>query len=206
MFYNEGGITIPMIHLFLSITIVAGHAQATEPLAIHDIDGNQQIVIDSNSVAPQSVKKATVLIFINTDCPIANSYHPALKRLADEFCGLHENCDCRLILVHANPSLTVPEARKHQQDFDIQVPIVLDPDQRIAKTLKALVTPEAIVIDPAGNVLYRGRIDDRFATNGKRRDEPSTHELKDALTALAKDQPVAVRETEAYGCPIPFKK
>jgi len=204
MFYNEGGITIPMIHLFLSITIVAGHAQATEPLAIHDIDGNQQIVIDSNSVAPQSVKKATVLIFINTDCPIANSYHPALKRLADEFCGLHENCDCRLILVHANPSLTVPEVRTHQQDFDIQLPIVLDPDQRIAKTLKALVTPKAIVIDPAGNVLYRGRIDDRYAMIGKKRAVPQREDLRLALRAIADGQPVEVSTTQAIGCRIAY--
>jgi len=204
MFYNEGEITIPMIHLFVSIAIFAGHAQATEPIAIHDIDGNQQVVIDSNVATSQSVKKATVLIFINTDCPIANSYHPALKRRADEFCGLHESCDFRLVLVHANPSLTVPEARKHQQDFDIQVPIVLDPDQRIAKTLKALVTPEAIVIDPAGNVLHRGRIDDRYATIGKKRAVLQREDLRLALRAIADGQPVEVSTTQAIGCRIAY--
>jgi hypothetical protein len=194
-------LTFKCVQRFFFIAIFAGIAQAIEPLAIHDLDGKQHIVIDSNGWVNQSPMKVTVLIFINTHCPIANSYHPVLKQMADEFC---EVGGFTIALIHANPSLTISEARTHQLDFDIQLPIVLDPDQTVAKAVKATVTPEAIVIDPAGSILYRGRIDDRYASIGKKRAIPRREDLRLALQSIAKGQPIEVSTTQAIGCRIAY--
>jgi hypothetical protein len=49
-------------------------------------------------------------------------------------------------------------------------------------------------------VLYRGRIDDRYAELGRERPTPTTHDLEDALKAAIAGKPVAVKETRAVGC------
>ena len=196
-------------HKLLQIVLVGqvcfvGLAYGAEPMVIRDINGQQHVIVDSDSSPSESPNKATVLIFINTDCPIANSYHPALSQIFDEYCGVNRQGDFAMILIHANPALTVAEAEKHRQDFDIESPIALDPDHRIAKTVKAYVTPEAVVIDGLGRVLYRGRIDDRFAAIGKKRVVPQREDLRLALKSIAVDQPVDIAITQAVGCRITY--
>ena len=68
------------------------------------------------------------------------------------------------------------------------------------------VTPEAVVLSPEGKVLYRGRIDDRYSLDSKRREEASTHDLADAIEAAIEGKEPAVRETTAFGCPLPTPK
>ena len=51
-------------------------------------------------------------------------------------------------------------------------------------------------------MLYRGRIDDRYSPDGKRRNEPRTRDLEDALDAVAAGRKPAVSETPVFGCPL----
>ena len=51
---------------------------------------------------------------------------------------------------------------------------------------------------------YRGRIDNRYASDGKRRDDPTTHELVDALEAVLAGEAPAIAQTKAFGCPLPI--
>jgi hypothetical protein len=59
------------------------------------------------------------------------------------------------------------------------------------------------VLSPSGDVLYRGRIDDRVADFGKRRVEPTRRDLRLALDAILAGKPVQARLTKAVGCYIP---
>lgn len=144
--------------------------------------------------------RGLVLIFINTDCPIANSYHPMLGRLREEF------ADSRFdfAMVHADADLKMEEARKHQSEYEITWPIVLDPGNRIARRVSAKVTPEAIIVDAQGQVLYRGRIDDRHQDYGRKRPAPTTNDLQIAMTAISQDKPVPTPETKPVGCVIRY--
>ncbi|MEJ7637624.1 MAG: peroxiredoxin, partial [Singulisphaera sp.] len=78
-------------------------------------------------------------------------------------------------------------------------------DQRgaIAAKLGAKVTPEAFVLDSAGRVRYRGRIDDQFAGRGKRNANSTARDLHDAIAAVLAGRQVAREHIEAVGCPIP---
>ena len=48
----------------------------------------------------------------------------------------------------------------------LDFPILLDPDQLLARQVNARVSPEAFLLASDGQVLYRGRIDDLFAPDG----------------------------------------
>ncbi len=51
-------------------------------------------------------------------------------------------------------------------------------------------------------VVYRGRIDDTYTTFGKRRPEPTTRELRDALEAVIAGKKPKVTKTDSVGCRI----
>jgi hypothetical protein len=52
-------------------------------------------------------------------------------------------------------------------------------------------------------LVYLGRIDNRYVGFGKRREQVTAHDLRDALEAVLAGRPVPRRRTEAVGCDIP---
>ena len=144
--------------------------------------------------------RAIALVFITPDCPIANYYQPTLRRLGDEFAER----GIPLYLIHSDPDLTVDAAKRHVAKFEIAAPVILDHDQSIARRLDAKITPEAFIVDRAGQILYRGRIDNFYEALGRKRRAATEHNLRDALAAVAEKRPVATPVTKALGCHIPF--
>ena len=61
----------------------------------------------------------------------------------------------------------------------------------------------SVVLAPSGRVLYRGRIDDLYTLDGKRRDAPTTRDLEEAIKAVLAGKPPPVARTKAFGCPLP---
>jgi len=199
-----------LVACFLFFLSISGRAE--EKLALPKLPNLDETIsledIISTSDLRGTIHSATnwkahtvVLVFIGLECPVANAYAPEV--MAQKNASKDEKV--LWLGIHSEPGVTKEAATKHAAEYKLTMPILLDAEQKLAAAVGAQKLGQVVVLQDL-QVVYRGRIDDRFATNGKRRDEPSTHELKDALTALAKDQPVAVRETEAYGCPIPFKK
>jgi hypothetical protein len=142
---------------------------------------------------------ATVLVFTMQDCPIANSYIPALNNLVEEY-GPR---GIRLVLVHVDPQLTIEKARKHAEEYQIKAPIVIDRRHAWVDRAGATRSPEVAVFSPAGDVLYSGRIDDRYAGLGKRRTHVSAHDLRSAIESILAGRTITRPKTEAIGCFIP---
>ncbi len=140
-----------------------------------------------------------MLVFVLNDCPIANSYMPELNRLYEKYSPL----GIPMFIVEADPQISLAQAKAHAEQFQIKLPVVLDPDHALVKRAGATRTPEVVVFSPAAEVLYRGRIDDQYVALGKRRMEVTKHDLVDALDAILAGQPVPTPLTEAIGCYIP---
>jgi peroxiredoxin len=146
-------------------------------------------------------KRAVVLFFLGTECPVSNGYAPAMQRFVDKYAD-------RVVFygVHADPSVTAADATAHAREYGLKFPLVLDPQQQVAQRAGVKIMPEVVVARSDGTVVYRGRIDDRYAVGGKRRDQPTTHELADAIEAVLAGRQPAVNETKAFGCPLPKPK
>lgn len=143
--------------------------------------------------------RANVLFFITTDCPIANGYVPEINSIARDFSG----APVRFFAVHVDSELTTEGAHKHQDTFDLRIPVILDSKHQLVRAVGATRTPEVAVLLPDGKTLYRGRIDDRYAAIGKKRTVVEHHDLRDVLTAIVSGKKIEMTRTEAIGCSIP---
>jgi len=166
-----------------------------ESVELKDVDGIVRRPLDVNGAV------GAVVLFIASDCPISNSYAPEVNRICDQYGGEGPG-KFRFYLVHVDPDLEPRDARTHAREYGFTCPIVLDRDRVLCRKLGATVTPEAFVIGEGGKVLYKGRIDDKWAGYMKARPEPTIRDLRAALDAVRAGKPVPTRETEAVGCPI----
>lgn len=145
--------------------------------------------------------KATVVVFLGTQCPLAKIYIARINQLEAEF----KKSGISFIAISPNVQdsleMMAAFARKHK----LEIPFLKDPDQSLATSMGATRTPEACVIDSAGKLVYRGRIDDQYGI-GYVREAPKKSELKSALSALVAGQSVAEPEVSAVGCLIGRRK
>jgi len=146
--------------------------------------------------------KAVVYVVLGTECPVSNGYAPHFQRLADKYAAK----DVRLVGIYAEPTVSADEARQHGEEYGLKFVRLLDPAHELTTQSGAKTMPSVIVALPDGTIAYRGRVDDRWSPEGKRRDVPRTRELEDALEAVLSGKPPTVAETTPFGCPIPQVK
>jgi peroxiredoxin len=143
--------------------------------------------------------KVFVLIFVSTDCPIANRYAPVLSRL-------YETYRARNVvfwLVYADPDESSEKILKHLHDYQHQIPAVRDPNHRLVRFCGVSRTPEAAVFAAGPTRQYRGRIDDRFTDYGKSREFAARQDLQESIEAILEGRTVVTPVTDVIGCHIP---
>lgn len=187
------GLGLVMMGMVLSC---AGNASAPTKLDIGkpvpmftlpDIEGSEF------SLSSFLEKKFTVLVFVSTQCPIANDYNERMVRLFDEYSPR----DVAIVGINSNKQESVDEIKEHAKKHGFKFPILKDWENKIADSYNAQVTPEIFVVDGKGTLLYHGRIDDsRDPADVKSRD------LSAALDALLVGKEVPVSTTKAFGCTI----
>jgi peroxiredoxin len=81
--------------------------------------------------------------------------------------------------------------------------VLMDSDGKLGHLYSARTTPQMIVIDPSGKVIYDGAIDDRPTPDAE--DIRGAHNyVSDALTEAMAGKPVATAYTRPYGCAVKY--
>lgn len=143
-------------------------------------------------------KKALVLVFVGTECPISNNYAEALSHLAATYAPR----GVQFLAVNSNREESFQAVAEHAREYRYGFPVVKDETQALANSVQARVTPEAFVLDARRVVRYRGRIDNQYANRLTQRRSITSHDLQAALDSVLAGRPVPVSETEAFGCAI----
>jgi peroxiredoxin/mono/diheme cytochrome c family protein len=155
---------------------------------------------DQTSVSLKDLKekKAIVVVFLGTECPVNNLFLPVLAELHKEyaakgvqFLGINSNCQ-------DTPAAVAAHARKQVVPF----PVLKDVGNAAADQFGAKRTPEAFVLDPSGKVFYQGRIDDQFGIGYQRAGKPTRRDLVCALDEVLAGKAVSVATTPVAGCLI----
>jgi len=141
-------------------------------------------------------RAAVALVFLATECPLSRAALPGLNAFA-----ARERARGILLLGIVPREQTGSQALKEmRRDQGVRFRLVGDPDLSLAKALGAHVTPEAILLDSAGRVVYRGAIDDRAADLRRKRPRATRAHLDTAAAQWRGGRPVQPAATRAVGC------
>ena len=147
-------------------------------------------------------KKAIVVFFTTTDCPLSNNDVPEMNRTRRDY----ESRGVAFYAVQADTTIPAGDVVRHTKEYEFSFPVLFDPHQTMAKITRATAIPSAAVLTPDGTLLYLGRIDNRVEDFNIRRPEPTKFDLREALDAVLAGKPVPRPRTQAFGCAINLAK
>lgn len=175
---------------------VLAHVVRAEVHQTRDVDGNIHDLF-------KPAGNGNVLVFVASDCPVSNGYAPEVQRI----CAAARDKGVACALVYEDPAIGESAVRAHRDQYRYRNMIaVIDRDRAISERAKARVTPEAVLVDRAGVIKYRGRIDNQYIALGKPRQLVTVHDLRDAIDAVLAGRAITHSETEAFGCFIPPRR
>ena len=176
---------------FLPLLFLASFLQAAPPAELPATDGKSYAPLHAGG------KKAVVLFFVSPFCSTTRPFMKEINAIAADYADR-----AVVTLVHSDPEITVETAFQHADMEKVQARVLIDKQQELAKHVGATTTPEAVIVSPTGEVLYKGRINDLYLGPTKRQRAATTKDLRDALDAILAGKPAPTPQEPAQGCKI----
>jgi peroxiredoxin len=152
--------------------------------------------------------KYVVLEWFNPECPFVKKHYGSdnMQKLQQEYTGK----GVVWLTIDSNApgsegNLTAEQAQKVMNSWKThQTALLLDPESNVARSYGAKNTPNMVVINPDGKIVYEGAIDSKATPNPA--DIPtSTNYVKAALDESLAGKPVSTSSTRPYGCSVKYK-
>ena len=153
--------------------------------------------------------KYVVLEWFNPECPFVKKHYGS-----DNMQKLQSNYTSKGVVwltIDSNApgtegNLNADEAKKVMASWKTkQTALLLDPESKVAKLYGAKNTPNMVIINPEGKIVYEGAIDSKASPNPA--DIPSsTNYVKVALDESLAGKPVSNPNTKPYGCSVKYAK
>ncbi len=134
--------------------------------------------------------RATVYLFLASDCPVAGRYGPRLRALSETYAKR----GVQFVAVFPNERETSESVGRWLKDRKLSG-LTPSRNANLVKKFGATHTPEAILVDAQEKKRYSGRLDNA--------DDPAKVTRKDlslALDAVLSGRKVAQARTQAFGC------
>ncbi|WP_339616774.1 thioredoxin family protein [uncultured Gilvimarinus sp.] len=149
-----------------------------------------------------------VLEWFNKDCPYVRKHYGSGNMQALQKKYTDKGVNWLTVISSAEgkqgylgPVEAKAEAKSH--NLNASSAFVLDPDGNMGRDYGAKTTPHMFVINPEGEVVYAGAIDDNDSANPAV--IPDSHNyLAAALDSAMAGEPVAEPATRAYGCSVKY--
>ncbi len=151
--------------------------------------------------------KFVVLEWLNHGCPFVVKHYGSgnMQKLQKEFTGKD--------VVWLSIASSAPGKQGHMTPAETNLAkeekgsaataILIDGDGTAGQLYGARVTPELYVINPEGDLIYSGAIDDKKSVDPADV-EGATNYVKQALDEALAGQPVSTPKTEPYGCSVKY--
>lgn len=163
------------------------------PLKSTFVDSNGEPMTISDSLAGN---KGAVLLFLSPECPLCQNYSVAINEIRTNY----SQKAIPFIGIISGNYYTAEEVNLFKAKYDLDMDIIFDSKFTISKFYNATTTPEAILIDEDGKLLYRGAIDNWAISLGKKRLEATEYYLISALDAFLSGTKINPKETKPVGC------
>lgn len=138
-----------------------------------------------------------LFILLSPECPLCKNYSPVINDLQGKYLN-----DLQVYGLVPGRTYTQKELQTFSDAYRITFPLLVDSEKKFSDYLKATVTPEVVLVDKKGNLIYRGAIDDWVQALGKKKINPQQFYLQDAIEQYLQGAPVVIKQTIPIGCLI----
>jgi peroxiredoxin len=190
-------LTSPTFAICLIICVAARCLACAEGFEQLDSAALRDQYGQSRSFAEFGKQPVLVIAFLGTECPLARLYASRLAKLSHEF----SDRGVQFVGISSNLQDSSTELVHFARQHGIEFPLWKDFDQGLANLFEVSRIPEAIVLDRAREIRYRGRIDDQYSI-GRQRARAEREDLRIALEELLAGQSISIPRTEPPGCLI----
>src|ERR1051325_2982576 len=164
-------------------------SKAIASFKLNDITGKPWSLDDCKD------KKAIVVAFIGTQCPVNNAYMPRLVELEKTY----RDKGVQFVAINANEHDTPAAIAAHAKKFGLTFPVLRDDKQLVANRFGAERHPIVFLLDDKHTVRYQGRIDDQYGI-GYDRSKPSRQDLALAIDEVLAGKAVTTASPKVEGC------
>ena len=176
------------------------HATSAPLFTLLDTGGKEHALADYRG-------KYVVLEWLNYDCPFVRKHYESgnMPRIQSELTGQGV---VWLAVVSSAPGkqghFPGPEMDARGASYGSEASAVLmDESGDVGRIYGARTTPQMFLINPEGELLYQGAIDDKPST--RQSDIPDAHNyLLAAWGAVMAGNPVSKPKTQPYGCSVKY--
>ncbi len=185
-FVGVAGCTTVPTSLPVAIGSILSQSELASILPSKDLDGN---TLPVGTVA-------TIYYFTGPECPISRAYSPEVARLAarDRTRGVV------WVMAFPEEGITAENIRTFQREYSLSLPSFLDTSNALCCDLGVQVIPSVAVVSASGQLIYRGRIDNRYKSLGVSLGPPTIRDLDDVVNAVVAGAPLPPASTPAIGC------
>jgi peroxiredoxin len=183
-----------------NVALAASAGQAAPDFAVTDSAGKSVRLSDYQG-------KFVVLEWTNPDCPFVQKHYNSANMPA-----LQKEWGARDVVW-----LTVNSTNRSSSEFKTgaqmyswmqahgaaQKAVLIDADSATGMKYAAKTTPHMFVIDPKGNIVYAGAIDDKRSTR-QEDTKTATNYVRVALSEAMAGKPVTTPNTTPYGCSVKY--
>ncbi|MCB9916249.1 MAG: redoxin domain-containing protein [Planctomycetes bacterium] len=143
--------------------------------------------------------KLVVLEWFNPGCPVVKAAHEggalegaAARATANGVAWLAINSGAP-----GKQGATREENTSAAERWKLTHPILADPEGKVGRAYDAKTTPQMVVLDERGVIVYAGAHQDQSG---------ATHYVDQALAELRAGKPVSVPQTRSFGCGVKYAK
>ena len=192
------------VKLFLVFLLSGSFAARAQVTDIHfDLATIKKISLvnehnQSRPLTKDISKPLNLFVFLSPECPLCKNYTTVLNKISQDF-----SVDSFVIIgIISGNAYSVEAVNSFKKDFSVAFPLFIDPAKKLTGYLQATITPEVVLMNDKGKLIYRGAIDDWVTDLGKNKIRPEKEYLRSALTQYINHQPVSIKKTKPKGCYI----
>ena len=142
-------------------------------------------------------KPLSLFIFLSPECPLCQNYTKTVNEVYNKY-----QQKVNVYGIVPGNAYTAREVTDFGKKYKVAFRLLIDAQQELTHYLKATVTPQAILVNNKGNLVYTGAIDDWVQALGKKRLKVSQHYVEDAIEQSLQFAEVKIKRKNAIGCKI----
>jgi peroxiredoxin len=145
--------------------------------------------------------KTVVLEWVNPDCPFVKRHYQArtFAKLVNEY----KDKNVVYLAVNSTNFHADEKNKSWYEKYDLPYTILNDQSGKVGKLYGAKTTPHMYVIDPKGNLVYQGAIDDDPQGN---KGTGAINYVQAVLEDLTAGKKPRYSQTKPYGCSVKYAK